>query len=68
MLHKKRDYISNLSRNAFFPISAAAFFLLTDVPDIAKAAGILTVICISMYCPYIYIYILIFERTTVFNC
>lgn len=56
MTETKRDYISNLYKNALFPISAAAFFIVTDVPVAAKAVGILAVAVLAMFCPNIFIF------------
>ena len=50
----KSDYVSNLCKNALFPISAAAFYDLNDVPRNAVLLGAIAVIAIAAYFPDVY--------------
>ena len=49
MSETKGDYISNLCKNALFPISAAAFFSLNCVSKIAYIIGLVCIMCIAAY-------------------
>lgn len=50
----KSDYVSNLCKNALFPISAAAFYDLNDVPRNAVLLGAIAIIAIAAYFPDVY--------------
>ncbi len=49
MSETKRDYISNLCKNALFPISAASFLSLNCVSKIAYIIGLVCIMCIAAY-------------------
>ncbi|MGN1103073.1 MAG: hypothetical protein ACI4RG_12825, partial [Huintestinicola sp.] len=54
MSDTKRNYISNICKNALFPISAAAFFTVNCISKAASVIGVVCMLCICAYFPDIY--------------